>query len=517
MKNKRASGILCPITALPGIFGIGDFGHSAYEFCDFLKTSGQHYWEILPINSLFGRSGITAHTPYGATSCFAGNILLISPQRLLLDGHLDALPVSDFDPHQHLERIADYNVLYHYKWKMIEKAFAFSGPRVLASEEFLSFKKKQAYWLELYTSFELLSKLHGTPEQVECDFRKWPAPLRQGDKLAVQEIRQQHERECQLIEYSQFLFFSQWYALKHYANQRGVQIIGDLPIYSNSKSADLWSYKKFFKLDENDDPTHTGGTPPDVFSSVGQNWKSPVYDWDYAKENHFQWHRERVRHQLQMFDILRLDHFQGYVNYWEIPAQKNPCEGAWREIPSDELFQAFVQDSPDFRVVVEDLGALTPKAKKIMRDFHLAGMNVLEYAFHEEDSSYQPHHHLKHSVCFVGTHDNTTALGLLHSASKEYLHRLSEYVGHALDKDHFHWEMMRLCLSSPSNMAILQVQDLLGLDENYRTNDPLSYIKGEGKEKNWTFRIKNFKELYKIEERLLHLTKLFGRYNRELT
>lgn len=511
MKNQRASGILLPITALPNQFGIGDFGHSAYEFCHFLKEAGQHYWEILPINSLFGRSGITAHTPYGATSCFAGNILLISPQYLLLNGDLDHLPPTDFDPHKHHERIADYQELYHYKWGMPKKAYEFSGNQTMKSEEFKNFCQKNSYWLERYARFELLSKLAGSEEQPECDFRKWNTSWKTVDSREVLELVQAHQEEIQCIKFSQYIFFKQWHALKNYANNQGIQIIGDLPIYSNSKSADLWSYRKFFKLDVHDLPTHTGGTPPDVFSSVGQNWKSPVYDWEYAKAHHYEWHRQRVKHQLGMFDVLRLDHFQGYITYWEIPADKTAKEGSWKEVPSEELFDYFHQDTPHFNVVVEDLGAMTTKAKDIIKKYKLPGMNVLEYAFHEADSHYQPHHHHKNSVCFIGTHDNTTAQGLYQAAGKDYLHLLSQYVGHVIHRENFHWEMIRLCLSSPSFLAILQAQDLLGLDGDYRTNDPLSYITGVNKGKNWTFRIKQLKDLHQQAKKLKDYCQLYGR------
>ena len=243
----------------------------------------------------------------------------------------------------------------------------------------------------------------------------------------------------------------------------------------------------------------------------GQNWKAPVYDWEYAKNHQYEWHRKRVKHQLEMFDVLRLDHFQGYITYWEIPADKTAKEGCWKEVPSEELFDSFHKDTPRFKVVVEDLGAMTLKAKEIMKKYQLAGMNVLEYAFHENNSSYQPHHHLRNSVCFIGTHDNTTAQGLYHSAGKDYLKRLSHYVGHPIHQENFHWEMIRLCLSSPAFLSIVQAQDLLGLDDTYRTNNPLSYINSINKDRNWTFRIRQLKDLNHQAKRLQELCLLYGR------
>lgn len=516
MLYRRGSGVLCHISMLPNSSGIGEFGNECFTFIDWLKSSGQKYWEVLPLNSLLGRSGPGALTPYGATSSFAGNILYLSLDRLLSEGLLEKkIPVPS-SLARSKNRVADYQQLFHFKSQALWASFEFCGEKILKGKSFKSFCHANEYWLNSYALFEVLSRFHfGNFDQgmIDHQWQEWPRKYHRLSLSLQQKIEKDYAKELSWVKFCQYLFFSQWQSVREYAESNGIELIGDIPIYSHTHSADTWMAPEQFQLDKLGYPLFTGGTPPDCFSQVGQNWKSPVYNWKQAKRDQFTWQRQRINHQLKLFHILRLDHFQGYITFWSIPQHQLAMNGHWEDIDSFGLFTHLTNDQLDrpLRVIVEDLGALTDKAKKIMRQFNLWGMNVLLYAFDSKDSTYLPYKHLPHSVCYVGTHDNTTALGHWQQASKGERGYLGDFINQKMTKKTVAWNYIHLALSDPSNLTILQLQDILSLDDDCRTNDPISYIKGRDVSLNWSWRLTSFSQIKKLSSRLKKKTELFGR------
>ncbi len=416
MLYRRGSGVLCHISMLPNSSGIGEFGKECFQFIDWLKISGQKYWEILPLNSLLGRSGPGALTPYGATSSFAGNILYISLTQLLADELLDKKIPTPSSLSNSRDRVANFDTLYHFKSHALWQAFSYSGKRVTKSAGFKKFCRQHLFWLHHYALFEVLSRFHfGEFEKgvVVHQWQNWPKGYRQLSHARKNEIEKDYADQILWVKFCQYIFFTQWQKIREYADSQQIELIGDIPIYSHTHSADTWMAPEQFVLDAKGYPRFTGGTPPDCFSEVGQNWKSPVYNWNQAKRDDYIWQRQRIGHQLQLFHVLRLDHFQGYINYWSIPSGKDASWGKWQNVDSMALFSHLLSDQKGkpLRVIVEDLGALTAKARQVMKKFDLWGMNVLLYAFDSVDSTYLPYKHLPNSVCYIGTHDNTTALG----------------------------------------------------------------------------------------------------------
>lgn len=513
---KRGSGILCHLSMLPNSNGIGDMGDIAYRFVDWLSSSGQRYWEVLPLNSLLGRSGDGALTPYGATSSFAGNILYISEEKLLDDGILLKKISARKSPSSGISRVDNFNNLERRKAKVLWQAFFDSGKKIVKSKKFRKFCLDHAQWLNDYALYEVISRF------VLGDYREgvinhlwqnWPSDLRNKTASSISKVEKEFSQEILWVKFSQYLFFSQWESLRVYANKKDIEIIGDIPIYSHVHSADTWSHREQFCLDKHGLASFTGGTPPDCFSATGQNWGSPIYNWKQAKKDLFYWQRSRINHQLRLFDILRLDHYQGYISYWSIPANSLAMSGAWRDVPSMELFACLKNDQggKPFKVIVEDLGALTPKARVVMNQFDFWGMNVLLYAFDSVDSTYLPFKHVKNSVCYIGTHDNNTALGHWKQAKASEKKYFSSYIGKKVSSDSVHWDYIRLALSSASNLVILQVQDLLGLDETSRTNDPSRYILKKDVASNWSYRLNDLKQLNKLGCTLKQLNTFFSR------
>lgn len=506
---SRGYGVLCHLSMLPNSYGIGEMGEEVDSFIKWMSSCGMKYWEVLPINSLLGRTGDGALTPYGATSCFAGNILYISPERLKKDHLLSTNFKRKKNP---TSLVDDFERLDEEKTTILWQAFEFCGARVLKSKEFQQFQKDNRDWLENYALFEVLVRFKFN----HFFWQEWPGPFRDKDQKAMSTVQKDFKREITWVKFCQFLFFKQWNRVRQLASNAGIQIIGDIPIYSGRHSADVWANRKQFKVDRLGHATHNGGTPPDCFSSTGQNWRSPVYHWAQAKKDQFYWQRKRIGHQLKLFDILRLDHYQGLISFWSIPAKGESKDGKWMPIPSRELFSWLQKDQKGkgLPVIVEDLGALTDKARKIMKDFGLWGMNVLLYGFDSPDSTYLPYKYIPQSVCYIGTHDNNTASGHWKLASKDEKELFSKYRGKSIremEKGGIHLEYIHLALSTSSQMVILQIQDLLALPEKSRTNDPISYVNQRDIRLNWSYRFVDYKELKKMSQDLRDTARSFGR------
>jgi len=500
MSFPRASGVLLHPTSLPSRFGIGDLGQAAYEFVDFLADSGQKLWQILPL----GPTGYE-HSPYTMNfSAFAGNPLLISLDRLAEDGWLAAddlepLSGSDLEP----DRVNFARVIPH-KTRYLEQAS--DRFRTQPSPEFEQFCREQAWWLEDYVLFMALLEEHNG----QC-WNEWEPELarRQPEALAAQ-----WEALGDRLFYHrfvQFAFFQQWRQLRAYANERGIQIIGDVSIYVCENSADVWAHPAAFKLDpETLKPAYIAGVPPDYFSATGQLWGNPVYDWDYLQATGFAWWIDRFRATLLYVDLVRIDHFRGFEAYWQVPAGETVAtNGEWVLAPGEAFFAALGEALGSLPVLAEDLGIITPEVEALRDRFDFPGMKILLFAFSEgPDHPYLPHNYPRNCLVYTGTHDNDTALGWWAKASESEKQAVARYLDCATPADvqEPHWGLIRLALGSVANQAIVPLQDLLGLDNRARMNDP-SVIPG-----NWRWRYPSSDLLTReLRDRLRELTHLYNR------
>lgn len=466
----RAAGILMPIFSLPSPHGIGTFGKEAYRFVDFLKTAGQSYWQLLPLGSTsYGDS------PYQSFSAFAGNpyfvdLDLLAEERLLTEAEINACDFGD-DPHS-----IDYAKLYKNRFALLSLAHA----RFVPDAGYEAFCRENAWWLDDYVLFTALKRENG-----DVSFDEWPEPLRLRDPALLESARTRLARECEFHRFIQYKFSCQWRALKLYANQNGVRIIGDLPIYVAYDSADVWSDPRQFLLDKRARPELVAGVPPDAFSEDGQLWGNPLYDWDYMKNDRYAWWKRRLRYAFETYDVIRIDHFRAFESYFAIPFGNTTAKnGEWVKGPGmalfEELRRAFGEKLP---IIAEDLGLLTPAVNQLLAETGFPGMKVLQFAFSaEEESSYLPHRHIKNSVVYTGTHDNDTSIGWADTADKDEVAFARRYLN-ASGQEGFNWAMIRAALMSVADTAIIPMSDLIGLGSEARINTP-STLGG-----NWTWRI----------------------------
>jgi 4-alpha-glucanotransferase len=495
---KRASGILLHITSLPSSFGIGDIGPAARRFADFLADARQTYWQILPLTAT---SEINGHSPYASPSAFAANPLLLSPEAMLAD---DLIRREDIAEHPRFpDDLVDYKAVKQYKMRLLDKAFERFQARS-ADPAFEKFCHDQADWLEDYSLF---AALKGHFEAGA--WWDWPAPIRDRDRSALAQWKKRCRDEIKKQQYFQYLFYRQWAALKDYCNQKNIYFIGDMPIYVSGDSADVWANPQLFKLDEEKRPSAVAGVPPDYFSETGQLWGNPVYRWDVLKETRYAWWMKRLRHNLAFFDGIRLDHFRGFVGYWEVPAgERTAKNGKWIKAASDDFFAALVLQFPDVPIFAEDLGLITPDVRAVMKRFGFAGMKLLIFGFGEDmaNNPYPLHNHEKNSLVYTGTHDNNTAKGwFLEEASAADRERLSRYIGHAVNADNVHSEIMRLAMMSAAETAIIPMQDLLGLGSEARMNRPATT------DGNWAWRVLPEQLDRALAAKLAETTALYGR------
>ncbi len=463
MKLDRSSGILLHPTSLPGPDGIGDLGPQAYRWIDFLDASGCALWQVLPL----GPTGY-GDSPYQCFSAFAGNPYLISPAALLDDDLLTPADLADRPafPADHV----DFGPVISWKLTLLDRAFAHfqadASPELQA--EFGAFCADQADWLEDFSLFMALKETHNDG----ASWNNWPTSLRQRDPQALQEARQSYAQGVLRHKFRQFLFFRQWLGLRKYAAQKGIRIIGDIPIFVAFDSADVWAHPELFYLDKERNPTVVAGVPPDYFSPTGQLWGNPLYRWEVHASTGFAWWLTRLRATLQVVDFIRLDHFRGFAGYWEVKAGMPTAElGQWVPGPGAPFFQAVQAALGTLPIIAEDLGVITPDVVALRDGFNLPGMRVLQFAFASDpDDSFLPHNYIPNCVVYTGTHDNDTTLGWYSTAPEKEQGFCRRY----LDSDgrDISWAMIRAIWSSVASIAVAPMQDFLGLGSQARMNLP---------------------------------------------
>lgn len=490
--NKRSNGVLMHISSLPGNTGIGTLGKPAYDFVDFLKKSSQTYWQILPIcPTSYGDS------PYQSFSTFAGNPYFIDFELLVGQGFLQKKDYENISWGSD-ETQVDYGLLYEQRHKLfsiIQKNFEKNTPA-----DFESFCKENAFWLDNYSLFMAIKDAHNG-----VSFLEWEKEIINREEQSLKKWTEKCSDRINYYKILQYLFFAQWNNLKKYANDNGIKIIGDIPIYVAADSADVWSSPEQFMLDENHIPTEVAGCPPDGFSADGQLWGNPVYNWDYMKKDNYSWWKKRLEMSLKNFDVLRIDHFRGFDSYYCIPFGDTTAKnGVWKKGPGTALFEEIKKCYGELPIIAEDLGFLTDSVRQMLKDVGYPGMKVLQFAFDSrENSDYLPHSYSKNSVVYTGTHDNDTVIGWTSSAPAEDYSNAKKYL-RTNDKN-FPTEMMLAAIESVSNTCILCMQDLIGLDGSARMNTPSTVGN------NWKWRATQNQITENISEFLSYYTKLYNR------
>ncbi len=509
MNFNRASGILLHPTSLPSRFGIGDLGPAAYRFADFLIESGQSLWQVLPL----GPTGY-GDSPYACYSAFAGNTLLISPEKLAEDGLLNQSELDEVESVP--DEKVDFGRVHEIKDDLLKKAFARYQQTTDTDfrSEFDAFAERNAFWLNDYALFRALKI-----EQGGKAWHEWDGSLVRRETTAIERASTTLHDEIEAHKFAQFLFFKQWFALKAYCNERGVDLIGDVPIFVAHDSADVWTNPEQFKLDGEGIPTVVAGVPPDYFSATGQFWGNPLYNWETMLADGFTWWIERVRAVLQIVDIARIDHFRGFAACWEIPAGDTTAErGRWVEVPGRELFDAIRNALGELPIIAEDLGVITPDVERLRDDLGFPGMRILQFAFSSDTTNVDlPHNYHRNVVVYTGTHDNDTTVGWFNSVAGAGSTRSAEQVSAErdfclkylhTDGAEIHWDFIRAVLASVADTALVPLQDLLGLGTEARMNLPNS-TSG-----NWVWRFRDGALTSEHAERLRLLTETYGRVRR---
>ncbi len=509
MTFQRASGILLHPTSLPSKFGIGDLGEAAYQFIEFLSRSGQKLWQVLPL----GPTGY-GNSPYMSFSAIAGSPYLISPE-LLAKQHL--LKEEDWEdiPDFNRDRV-DFASVMPYKRKLLELAFdrfkqgyvdqdlKYHHDLYLVQEQFKKFCHEEADWLEDYVLFMALHE-----ESSEIVWNNWQPAIARREPQAMQQKREELHDQIEFQRFVQFIFFDQWLKLKQYANMRDIQIIGDIPIYVSHNSADVWANPENFALDpETYEVTQMAGVPPDYFSETGQLWGNPVYNWEYLQETHFAWWIDRFRFLNRYVDIIRIDHFRGFEAFWQVAAgEKTAMNGEWKVAPGAELFTKLDEVMGELPILAEDLGIITPEVEKLRDDFGFPGMRVLMFAFDGgSDNFHLPHNFVPNSVVYTGTHDNDTAVGWWQRSSRQEKQFLYKYIVGFAAGEPINWVLIRMAMAAVSVIAIVPLQDVLGLDNSARMNTPGTATG------NWGWRYRDPDLLnQELSDRLLEITQLYSR------
>jgi 4-alpha-glucanotransferase len=496
---NRCSGILLHITSLPSRHAIGDLGAGAYAFADFLARAKQGVWQVLPLNPTDSAHG---NSPYSSISAFAGNVLLISPEILVAEGLLrpeDVAPQAQPAPKR-----SDYRAATLEKWGLLKAAY--ETFRLLGWErsEYEKFCSANAGWLDDYALFVVLkTQFGGVP------WSNWPRDFRDRDDGSLRDARSMLAADVERAKFFQFLFFRQWMSLKAYCGKLGIRILGDVPIYVNHDSADVWTQNRIFKLKPDGKPAFVAGVPPDYFSETGQLWGNPVYDWGALRADGYRWWIDRFAHNLGLFDLVRVDHFRGFVGYWEVGAgEKTAVKGRWVKAPADDFFGALLGRFPGFPLVAEDLGVITPDVMEVMARYSIPGMRVLLFAFAEDNPKhpYLPNNYIENCVAYTGTHDNNTARGwFVNEALPEELARLSRYLGREVSPETVSPELVRLVMESVAGTAVIPMQDLLGLGEDARMNRPAV---SDG---NWEWRLSSAELAAPLAGRIAEMTERCGR------
>ncbi|WP_028855592.1 4-alpha-glucanotransferase [Psychrilyobacter atlanticus] len=496
---ERSSGILLHISSLGGDGGIGTFGKEAYEFVDFLKKSGQKLWQILPL-------GTTSYgdSPYQSFSAFAGNPYFIDLEELIDRGGLDRREVKDTDLGDNREYI-DYEKLYKNKLKLLKKAYLNEGKDFL--EEIEKFKKKHIYWIDDYALFMALKDKNDGIE-----WTKWVKEEKFAHINTLKKYRIELKDKIDYYIYLQYLFYTQWGKLKNYANENKVKIIGDLPIFISGDSVDAWLKTELFLFDEKKNIKVVAGCPPDAFSSTGQLWGNPLYNWKIMRRRGYSWWIERMRAAFELYDMVRIDHFRGFESYWEIPADAPTARpGKWVKGPGIEVFKAIKNGLGDLPIIAEDLGFLTKGVRKLLKDSGYPGMKILEFAFDSrEESDYLPHKYPENSAAYTGTHDNETVVGWYKNVVKDDKEHAEKYLKKYLKLKKFEGEkindvFIEAIWKSNSDLTLAQMQDFLGLDNRARMNIPSTLGN------NWKWRLKGDELTDELAEKIKEMTIKYGR------
>ncbi|MDO4432920.1 MAG: 4-alpha-glucanotransferase [Aerococcaceae bacterium] len=496
---ERTSGVLMHISSLPNAQGIGTFGKSAYEFVDFLVATKQRYWQILPL-------GTTSYgdSPYQSFSAFAGNTHFIDLERLVEDGLLAQADYEAVNFGSNPESV-DYAAIFEARRPLLEKAVRAFNQQA-SFEAFNVFVQENAHWLEPFCQYMAIKEHFGLKPWYE-----WDESIRLRDAQAVAALLETLQERVQYHRVTQYFFNAQWQALKQYANDNHIEIIGDMPIYVAEDSVEMWQTPQYFKTDEAGRPSVVAGCPPDAFTADGQLWGNPIYDWEFMKADNYQWWVTRLRESLKLYDVVRIDHFRGFESYWEIPfGEKTAVNGQWVQGPSTDLFRQIKEDLGDVNIIAEDLGFMTDEVIAMRNYTGFPGMKILQFGFGGEDSTDLPHHYEVNTVAYVGTHDNETGLGWYLDSATEvaknhfnaYMNRHeSETVSHALNRG---------IAASSSRMVIYTMQDLLNLDNSARMNVP-STLGG-----NWQWRMQKDALTPQVVQELTTLTEIYFRENTHL-
>ena len=488
------------ISSLPSKYGIGCFSKSAYNFVDWLKEAGQTYWQILPVGpTSYGDS------PYQSFSTFAGNPYFICLEDLIKEGVLTEEECDTVDFGEKEDDI-DYEKLYKGRFPLLRKAYERSN--ISENPEYCKFVQENSWWLSDYALFMAVKNFFDGVE-----WTQWPEDIRLRYGYALDYYRKELYFEIEFQQYMQFKFFQQWYALKSYANSRGIRIVGDIPIYVAMDSADTWAHPELFQLDERNIPVAVAGCPPDGFSATGQLWGNPLYRWDYHRNTQYAWWVSRLWYCFNLYDVVRIDHFRGFDEYFSIPyGEDSAVNGHWEKGPGIELFRRVEQCLGWHPVIAEDLGYVTDSVRRLVWETGFPGMKVLEFAFDSRDSGsandYLPHNYPENCVVYTGTHDNETVVGWLDSITEEEQKMARDYLcDHVTPKKELYKPFVALAMRSNASMCIIPIQDYLGYDNTCRMNKPSTVGT------NWRWRVQEKELTEELQKEILHTTKTFGRMN----
>lgn len=494
MNTERSAGILLHPTSLPGDYGVGSLGQSARWFVDWLVERGQRVWQILPL----GPTGAN-NSPYQCFSAFAGNPLLIDLAMLVDWGYLSADDLAHCPSFS--TQAVDFDGVEAYREPLLQKAFnTFRESGGFGDEAYVHFWNEHNWWLESWSLFDACRK-----NMSGKDWSAWERALIDREEGALHFYYRTYRDDVEYQCFLQFMFLRQWFLLKDYANERGIQILGDIPLYVSYDSVDVWANQDIFMLDQRKRPTHVGGVPPDYFSETGQLWGNPLFDWEKLKARNYSWWTARVHFNLHLFDSVRIDHFRGLESFWAIPrGEKTAIKGEWMKADGDALFALLREQRGELAIVAEDLGTITDEVHALRKKYQLPGMKVLQFAFGAKPSNeHLPHNHAEDFIAYTGTHDNDTTVGWWRSLKGAERQHVLHYV--AGNREEKHWRMNRLALASVARLAIIPMQDVMGLGTQSRMNIP-GTVDG-----NWGWRFTR-KQVRKSDgEKLLELTRLYGR------
>lgn len=489
----RKSGVLLPVSSIPSKYGIGTFSKQAYTFIDLLEKAGQSYWQILPL----GPTGY-GDSPYQSFSTFAGNPYYIDLEALIEAGYLTEEECDQYDFGDN-DAYIDYEKIYLSRFKVLKTAYRNSG--IETDPDYRKFVQDNSYWLDDYALYMAVKNSFDGKSWSE-----WDEDIKLRKPAAMKQYREQYAEEVAFYQFQQYLFAKQWFALKEYANQKNIQIIGDIPIYVAFDSADTWANPELFQLDDTLTPVAVAGCPPDAFSATGQLWGNPLYRWDYHKKTEYAWWMKRIAYCYELYDVVRIDHFRGFDEYYSIPFGDETAEfGHWEQGPGYDIFKTMKAKLGNKAVIAEDLGFLTDSVIKLVKKTGYPGMKILQFAFDSrEESDYLPHNYVANSIVYTGTHDNDTTLGWYEKLSRKDRAFAKRYLNIRSKKD-VHWEFIRAAMASVSDTCVIPMQDYLGLGEEARINIPSTLGI------NWKWRMLPGQFTEELAERIYKMTKLYGR------